>query len=421
MLEPLAFRMRPTSINEVFGQKHLLNETGFITRLLENKTIFSMILFGPPGTGKTTVATLLAKSLNIHYRLLNATTNNKKDLEIVIEEAKMYKHLVVIIDEIHRLNKDKQDILLPHIESGLITLIGATTSNPYHSINKAIRSRCHLVEFKPLNNEDIIEALKYALHSEKGLNNQFKYEEDALKYIANSSGGDIRYALNQLEVCSICALNHTIDKETVINNLKIPQFMIDNNEDGHYDAVSALQKSIRGSDVDAALYYLSRLIIAEDLDSIERRLLVIAYEDIGLGNPNAVDRTINAINSAKTVGFPEAMIPLSFAVIDLALSPKSRAASNSIEKTIAYTRSHLYEIPDYLKYTPVNLSEEEKYPYDGKDIWIKMRYLPKEVNEHFYEMWNNGNYEKALNENYLKLLKINRSANIKELKKKRDL
>ena len=417
MQEPLAFRMRPTSLDDIVGQQHLVNENGFIRKLIDNNKIFSMILFGPPGTGKTTIAKILAESLGMHYRLLNATTNNKKDIEIVIEEAKMYKHLVVIIDEIHRLNKDKQDILLPHIENGLITLIGATTSNPYHSINKAIRSRCHLVELNALSNEDILQGLKNALTSEKGLNNQYKYDEEALNYIAQSSSGDIRFALNQLEICSMCCKDNYIDIETVKNNLKVPQFMFDNNEDGHYDSVSAFQKSIRGGDVDAALYYLARLIIAEDMDSIERRLLVIAYEDIGLGNPYAVDRVFNAIQAAKTVGFPEAQIPLSFAVIDLCLSPHSRLAADSIEGCVEYTKHHLYEVPQYLKYTPVGLKEEEKYPYDGRYIWPHLRYLPSAVNEHFLKPWNIGKYEQALMEQY-KNSDHSRSDDIPYLRKK---
>ena len=323
MKVPLAYRMRPESLDDVVGQKHLVGPKGFVRRLVEQKKVYSLIFFGPPGTGKTTVATIFAKSLNIPYRFLNATIHNKKDIEIVIDDARLYGHMIVIMDEVHRLNKDKQDFLLPHVESGLITLIGATTSNPYHSINPAIRSRCHLLQFNSLNEEDIVQALKNALVSKKGLDNEYYADEDSLKIIAKLSGGDIRYALNQLEICATCSEDHLITKEVVANNITGPQYLMDNNEDGHYDAVSALQKSIRGSDVDAALYYLARLIAADDLDSIERRLSVTAYEDVGLGNPQAVTRTMEALRCARMVGFPEARIPLGFAVVDLCFSPNS--------------------------------------------------------------------------------------------------
>ena len=193
--EPLAYRLRPTKIDEVYGQEHLTDTNGFIRKCLENNTIFSMIFYGNPGCGKTTLATIIAKSLNLHYRILNATTSNKKDMEIVIEEAKMYGHLIVIIDEVHRLNKDKQDYLLSYIESGLITLIGATTANPYHSINPAIRSRCHILEIKPLNKESIVKILKNALTNEKGLNNNYTCDEKVLEILATKSNGDVRFAL----------------------------------------------------------------------------------------------------------------------------------------------------------------------------------------------------------------------------------
>ena len=358
--EPLAYRLRPSKIEEVYGQEHLTDSNGFIKKCIDNKTIFSMIFYGTPGCGKTTLATIIANSLGIHYRFLNATTSNKKDMETVIEEAKMYGHLIVIIDEVHRLNKDKQDYLLSYIESGIITLIGATTANPYHSINPAIRSRCHILEIKPLNKEAIVKILKNALTSEKGLNNKYTCDEQVLDILATKSNGDVRFALNNLEVLSITCSNNTITLDDLKRNVRIPNYMFDKNEDGYYNSLSALQKSIRGSDVDAALYYLARLCEAEDLVSIERRLLVIAYEDIGFGNPNAVDRTFNAIETAKKVGFPEAIIPLSFAVIDLALSPKSKSAYLSINKAVNLYKEKPLDMPDYLHLTPANLKDNQK-------------------------------------------------------------
>lgn len=416
--EPLAYRLRPTTLEEVYGQEHLTDSNGFIKKCIDNKTIFSMIFYGTPGCGKTTLATIIANSLGIHYRFLNATTSNKKDMETVIEEAKMYGHLIVIIDEVHRLNKDKQDYLLSYIENGIITLIGATTANPYHSINPAIRSRCHILEIKPLNKDAIVKILKNALVSERGLNNQYECDEEVLEILATRSNGDVRFALNNLEVLSITCSNNKITIDDLKRNVRIPNYMFDKNEDGYYNSLSALQKSIRGSDVDAALFYLARLCEAEDLISIERRLLVIAYEDIGLGNPNAVDRTFNAIETAKKVGFPEAIIPLSFAVIDLALSPKSKSAYLSINKAVNLYKEKPLDMPDYLHLTPANLKDNQKYPYDKSDAWIKIAYMPYQLRkEKLYEYATNSNYEKALVENYLKISKIQRTYNLEEINK----
>ena len=418
--QPLAFRVRPQTIDEVVGQEHLTGPKGFVRKMINNKSLFSLILFGPPGTGKTTVAMIIADSLDLRYRLLNATTNNKKDMEIAVEEAKMYGHMVVIMDEVHRLNKDKQDYLLPHIESGLITLIGATTANPYHSINPAIRSRCHLLEFNPLRIDAIEKALRNALVDSRGLDNKYTIDDDAIGAIARMSGGDIRFALNQLEVCALCSDDNHITLEIVKANTRIPQYLIDNDEDGHYDAVSALQKSIRGSDVDAALYYLARLIAAGDMDSIERRLTVTAWEDVGLANPNAVMRCCQAIASAKIVGFPEAAIPLGVAVCDLCLSPKSKSGCYAIQKAVSYVENNPLPVPKFMRLTPHGLKEEEKFPYDRPDVWAKIQYLPEQIKDmQFYKGWDTSSYERALMENYKKLKQTKRSSDIPALLKEK--
>ena len=421
MKEPLAFRMRPTKLEEVLGQDHILGKDKFISNMLSNNTICSMILYGKPGTGKTTIAKIIANSLNIKFKLLNAVTCAKKDIEAAIFEASLNDSYILIIDEVHRLNKNIQDILLPHIENGTIILIGATTGNPYHSINSAIRSRCHLVEVKQLTSEDIIIALKRAIISEKGLNNQYTIEDDALKTLADYSGGDLRFALNKLEIAAYTtSADKNISLDIIKSVVKKANSTIDRNEDGHYDAVSALQKSIRGSDVDAALYYLARLIAADDLDSIERRLLVTAYEDIGLANPTAVDRTFNAIQTARLVGFPEAAIPLGFAVVDLALSPKSKSADVAIKNALELVNTKEFPIPEYLRLTPVGLSEDEKYKYERLDLVEKIQYLPSLIKDmKFYEPnYNSGPYELSLIKNYERLSKINRTSNLKELYKK---
>ena len=417
MQQPLSFRLRPEKLEEFVGLEDLLTCNTFLKNCVKNNCLFSMIFYGAPGSGKTTLAIILANELKERYRILNATTNNKKDLDIVFEEAKMYGHLIVIIDEIHRLNKDKQDLLLSYVESGMITLIGMTTANPYHSINPAIRSRCHLIEFKISNSTIVRKILENALVNPKGLNNQYTIDNEVLDKIVNLSNGDIRYALNALEMLSLSTENNHISIENMKENIRIPQYLIDKDEDGHYNAVSALQKSIRGSDVNAALYYLARLIEANDLDSIERRLPIIAYEDVGLANPQAVSRTYEAIETAKKVGFPEAMIPLGFAVVDLALSPKSKNAYLGINRAIEEVSSRPLPIPKYLEYTPVGLKEEDKYPYDRPDLWEKIQYLPEQIkNKVFFEGEPNSNYEKALFENYKRLKNIKRSSKISSLK-----
>ena len=420
MNQPLAFRMRPCQLEDVLGQSHLLGENKFLTNMIKNKRLCSMIFFGPPGTGKTTIATCIANSLKQPYHLLNAVTCNKKDLEGAILEAKMREGLILIIDEVHRLNKDKQDILLPHLENGLLTLLGATTANPYHSINTAIRSRCHLVEIKPLIKEDIIIALKRALMHPNGLNGKYQIENEALNSLAELSGGDLRFALNQLEIAAFSASSSLITNQIILDICQKANTTLDKDEDGQYDAVSALQKSIRGSDVDASLYYLARLIAYGDLESIERRLLVTAYEDIGLANPAAVDRTYNAIQTAKIVGFPEAIIPLGFAIIDLALSPKSKSACLAIQNAVKLVNEKNFPIPEYLRLTPVGLKPEDQYDYDNEESWPYIQYLPSLIRTmKFYQPnYKSGPYELSLIKNYLQLQKNNRTTRLKDLKKK---
>ena len=376
-MRPLADTLRPTILEDMIGQKHLIGKGKIIRNLIENKKIFSMILHGPCGTGKTSLAYTIVNELDLKPEFLNAVINSKKDIDVVIQKAKENEGTVLIMDEIHRLNKDKQDILLPHLENGTITLIGLTTANPYHSINPAIRSRCQLFELKPLTNEDIEEGLKKATKKLE----KIKIDNEGIKYIAGLAGGDIRYAYNLLEIAYYTAKNHKIDINTLkeINNK--PSLYIDKNDDGYYDVISALQKSIRGSDVNAALHYLARLIVAEDLDIIFRRLSVIAYEDIGLANPTIGPRLNAAINAAERLGLPEARIPLGEIVIEMALSPKSNSAYMAINNAIGDIQmGNVGKVPNHLKTN----SKDYKYPHNYKNSYIKQQYLPDNIKDKKY-------------------------------------
>ena len=401
MDKPLAYKLAPTSLNEVIGQTHLIGNDKILTNLVKNKKIFSMILYGKPGIGKTSIANAIVKDLGVRYRFLNATINTKKDLDVVIEEAKLYDGIVLIMDEIHRLNKDKQDVLLPALESGLIVLIGMTTSNPYHAINPAIRSRCQLFELQELTTEDIIIGLKRAINHPDLKN--IEIDDKSIELIAKLAGSDLRYAYNLLEICYYSTDDKKIteDKIKKINNK--PVFFSDKNGDGHYDVLSAFQKSIRGSDVDAALHYLGRLIMEGDLDSIYRRMSVIAYEDIGLANPGIGPKVDAATNAAERVGLPEARIPLGTIVAEMALSPKSNTAHIALDKALEdIEKGNTGNIPNHIKTT----SPEYQYPHDYKGAYVKQQYLPDRIKNKKYYIPKNIGYEKQIKEIYERLEKL---------------
>ena len=402
MDKPLAIKMAPVSLNDVLGQKNLVGKGKILSNMVENKKIFSMILYGNPGIGKTSIANALVHDLGCNYRFLNATSSNKKDFELVKEEAKMYDGMILIMDEIHRLNKDKQDLLLPCIESGLITLIGMTTSNPYHKINPAIRSRCQIFKLEPLEEEDIKQGLIRACNSP--YLKDIKIDDDAISYIAKLAKFDLRFAYNLLEISYYFNTNHFVDVNVIKEINNTPLFLHDKNEDGHYDVLSGLQKSIRGSDVNASLHYLARLLLAEDLDSITRRLSVICYEDIGLANPNMGPKLMAAISAAERVGLPEAVIPLSEIVIELALSPKSNSAMKAINKAMEDIKlKNIGDMPPYLK-SPYN---GYKYPHDYPNSYVKQTYLPKNIENAKYYIPSSNKYENALKEIMHNLDKLN--------------
>ena len=403
MNSPLAIKMAPEKLSDLVGQEHLIGKDKVIYNLIKNKKLFSMILYGKPGIGKTSIARVIVNELDIRYRMLNATINNKKDFDTVIEEAKVYNGIVLIMDEIHRMNKDKQDLLLPYVESGLITLIGLTTSNPYHSINPAIRSRLHIFELKPLTKDNIIDGIKKACKKEL---TDIKIDKKSIDYIATVSNNDLRYAYNLLELAYYAKSDHhiTLDVLSEINVKSV--FMFDKGEDSFYDTLSALQKSIRGSDVNASLHYLGRLLIAGDLDNLTRRLSVIAYEDIGLANPSIGPKLDAAINAALRVGMPEARIPLSEIVIEMSLSPKSNSAITAIDKVLSDIETgKCGPIPEHIRIT----ANGYKYPHDYPNDWVDQQYLPDNLkNKKYYIPKETSQYEKnlkAINDNIEKLKK----------------
>ena len=400
MDKPLALKLAPNSLKEVIGQKHLIGDNMILSNLVKNKKLFSMILYGKPGIGKTSIANAIINDLGVRHRFLNATINSKKDLDIVIEEAKMYDGIVLVMDEIHRLNKDKQDILLPCLESGLITLIGMTTSNPYHAINPAIRSRCQLFELNELDTDDIIDGIKRAIKSPYLPN--IKIDDETIKYIAKISGNDLRFAYNLLEISYYSTNDFKVDLNVVKKINSKPVFFADKDGDAYYDMLSAFQKSIRGSDVDASLHYLARLITIGDLDSIFRRMAVIAYEDIGLANPSIGPKVMAAIEAAKLVGLPEARIPLGTIVTEMALSPKSNTAHIALDEALSdIEKGNVGDVPKHLK----NPSTTYKYPHDYKNAFVKQQYLPDKLkNKKYYHPKELG-YESKLKEIYLYLEK----------------
>ena len=395
--EPLASRMRPNNIDEIISQDHLVGDKGIIRRMVSTKRLSSMIFYGPPGIGKTSIAKAISGSTQFKFRQLNAVTNTKKDMQLIVEEAKMSGQVILLLDEIHRLDKAKQDFLLPHLESGKIVLIGATTSNPYHAINPAIRSRAQIFELYPLDDNDIKISLERALHDEsRGLASYNPViDEDAMNYFTTQSQGDVRSALNALELAVLSAEvkenQRHITLEDAKDCLQKGAFVSDKDGDMHYDVMSAFQKSIRGSDVNAALHYLARLIEAGDLPTIVRRLLVISYEDIGLASPGAGQRTLAAIESAERLGFPEARIPLSQAVIELCLSPKSNSGITAIDAALSDIRKgHVGQIPDHLKdghYSGAKALGRAigyKYPHNYDNGFIAQQYLPDKLKNKIY-------------------------------------
>lgn len=391
----LATRMRPQKIEDVIGQEHLTAPDKILGRMVAAKQMSSIILYGPPGTGKTSMASALSGSLNIPFEYFNASTDDKKKLQTIAKEAEK-QPVILLLDEIHRLDKPKQDFLLPYTENGQIILVGATTENPYISINPAIRSRATLLEIKSVTADAIANLLEQSLTKDSVLKDyKVDVSRDTLLFIANNTDGDVRKALNSFE---LAILSTPADQDTVTITTQVMEEILQKkvlagDKDGseHYNLLSAFQKSIRGSDVNASLHYLARLILSGDLIGICRRLSIIAFEDIGLANPTAVTLTKNAIDVARDTGFPEARIPLAMAVVELALSPKSNNAYMALDRAIADINDPEIDttIPAHLRDAHYKGADKMGvvgylYPHDYNAHYTPQQYLPASLTNAFY-------------------------------------
>lgn len=387
--------MRPQKIEDVIGQEHLTAPDKILGRMVAAKQMSSIILYGPPGTGKTSMASALSGSLNIPFEYFNASTDDKKKLQTIAKEAEK-QPVILLLDEIHRLDKPKQDFLLPYTENGQIILVGATTENPYISINPAIRSRATLLEIKSVTAEAIANLLEQSLTKDSVLKDyNVNVSRDTLLFIANNTDGDVRKALNSFE---LAILSTPADQDTVTITTQVMEEILQKkvlagDKDGseHYNLLSAFQKSIRGSDVNASLHYLARLILSGDLIGICRRLSIIAFEDIGLANPTAVTLTKNAIDVARDTGFPEARIPLAMAVVELALSPKSNNAYMALDRAIADINDPEIDttIPAHLRDAHYKGADKMgvvgyNYPHDFNAHYTPQQYLPASLTNAFY-------------------------------------
>lgn len=401
-MKPLAYRVRPKSFDDIVGQDHLVGPKGVIRKMIDANQIFSMILYGPAGCGKTSIAEVIASYYALNTFTFNASCDTKAKLKEIADAAKLYDNLILIIDEIHRMKKDVQDFLLPFVESGTLTIIGLTTENPYRAINPAIRSRTHIYRLNEIQKEDIIKLLKKIMVQEK----MKPIKDDILDYIAVVSSCEVRSSLNMLEIANMLE-----PEELTLENVKQligkKAFAIDEEGQSYYDIASAMIKSIRGSDPNAAVHYLARLLKSEDIEFIARRLMILAYEDVGLGNPNVGPRVYAACHTALEVGLPEARIPLAYAAIDLATSPKSNSTYMAINEADADLENLTsMQIPPHILNSELKSKKYQYlYPHDFPNDYVKQQYLPDDlIDKIYYQPKENSSYEKGVKE-YLNKLK----------------
>ena len=414
---PLASRMRPASLDEVVGQQHIIGRDKLLYRAIKADKLSSVIFYGPPGTGKTTLAKVIANTTSAEFKQINATVAGKKDMEEVVRQAKdlqgMYgKKTILFIDEIHRFNKGQQDYLLPFVEDGTVILIGATTENPYFEVNGALLSRSSIFELKPLEKEDIKTLLKRAVSdTEKGMGSfHARIDEDALEFLADLSGGDARSALNAIELGVLTTERSEdgiihITLEVASECIQKRAVNYDKRGDNHYDIISAFIKSMRGSDPDAAVYYLAKMLYAgEDVKFIARRIMICASEDVGNADPMALTVAVSAAQAVERIGMPESQIILAQAVTYVACAPKSNSAVNAITAANQAVRQYQTTVPSHLRDSHYKGAQKlgrgigYKYAHDYPGHYVDQQYLPDEIkNARFYEPGGLG-YEKTIRE-----------------------
>ena len=401
-MEPLAYRLRPKTFSDIVGQDHLVGKNGVLTKMVDKGYVPSIILYGTPGIGKTTIALAICNMLNASFDTFNASSDQKAKLKEIIENAEARDYTILIVDEIHRMKKDTQDYLLPFVEKGVITIIGITTVNPYHSVSPAIRSRCLVYKLKNFEQKDLEKIFDKAINT---LDKELNFTSDAKDYIISMANGEVRTLINMIEGVYLSKGDNTkIDLELAKNIILKPSIQIDKNEDSYYETLSGLHKSIRGSDVDASLHYLAKLLAAEDFIPLVRRLYCICYEDISLANPSMGPKVRAACEAALELGMPEARLPLASIVVEMALSPKSNSTLIGIDnalKDIEEGRSG--NLPPHLKnvYSYDGKNDGYKYPHDYPGAWVKQQYLPDAIkNRKYFTPKASSKYEEALKERY---------------------
>ena len=414
---PLASRLRPVTLDEVVGQQHIIGKDKLLYRAIKADKLSSIIFYGPPGTGKTTLAKVIANTTSAEFTQINATVAGKKDMEAVVQQAKetlgMYqKRTILFVDEIHRFNKGQQDYLLPFVEDGTVILIGATTENPYFEVNGALISRSSIFELHPLDKEDIKTVLRRAVYDvEKGMGSyDAEIDDDALEFLADISGGDARNALNAVELGILTTdrgadgkIHITLEVASECIQKRVVRY--DKTGDNHYDTISAFIKSMRGSDPDAAVYYLAKMLYAgEDIKFIARRIIICASEDVGNADPMALTVAVSAAQAVERIGMPEAQIILSQAVLYVATAPKSNSACNAVFAALENVKSHKTTVPAHLQDAHYKGSKKlghgigYRYAHDYPNHYVKQQYLPDEIRDaRFYEPGING-HEKEIRE-----------------------
>ncbi len=403
MLDKLIKTLKnPNSIDDIVGQKYLLDEIGIIRRMVNHRQVFNLIFYGPPGVGKSSLAKVLAQDLKVPFAFFNPVVDSKKQLMQIIEQALDLNNFIIIIDEIHRLNKDKQDILLPIIEANKIKLFATTTENPFFVINPALRSRCQLLSLKPLTSSQISERIKTLINVEE------VFEPQAFNLLINKTNGDLRAVINTLEIIYLLYKEHKVDYVLLKRIMQESYALGSSDGDEIHDLKSAFHKSMRGSDCDAALYYLARLIIIGDFEAIYRRVSVCVHEDIGLANPNLCLRVDQGINSCRFLGYPENQVILANLVLQICLSNKSNSVYLAYQKAFEdAANGKQYSIPNHVRdahyASAIKLGVHGyKYPHDFKNNYVNQQYLPRELTNKKYYVPQNNEQEFKLNQNQQK-------------------